>query len=117
MIFMPGLGVYPIMHLAVMRKAILKDNPWIARNLYKAFDQSRRQVSPACGAPATSPLPGHGEQAGRESVRRRLLSIWDQQNRKALELFLRYAHEQGISRRLMTPEEIFPPGIDIKVAV
>jgi len=40
-----------------------------------------------------------------------------EQNRAALELFLRYAYEQGIARRLMTPEEIFPPGIDVKVAV
>ena len=40
-----------------------------------------------------------------------------EENRAAIELFLRYAYEQGIARRLVTPEEIFPPGIDVKVAV
>ncbi len=32
-------------------------------------------------------------------------------NRPTLELFLRYAHEQGIAHRLAKPEEIFPAGI------
>ena len=40
-----------------------------------------------------------------------------EENRAALALFLRYAHEQGIARRLMTPEEIFPQGIMVKRAV
>jgi len=30
-------------------------------------------------------------------------------NRKALETFLRYHHEQGLSRRLLRPEELFAP--------
>jgi 4,5-dihydroxyphthalate decarboxylase len=38
-------------------------------------------------------------------------------NRSTLELFLRYAHEQGIARRLVKPEEIFPPGIMASVKV
>ena len=31
-------------------------------------------------------------------------------NRKTLETFLRHHHSQGLSPRLMTPEEMFPPG-------
>jgi len=38
-------------------------------------------------------------------------------NRPTLELFLRYAHEQGIAHRLASPEEIFPPGIMASVKV
>jgi 4,5-dihydroxyphthalate decarboxylase len=32
-----------------------------------------------------------------------------QPNRKVLETFLRYSFEQGLSKRLLTPEEIFVP--------
>ncbi|HET7679990.1 MAG TPA: ABC transporter substrate-binding protein [Xanthobacteraceae bacterium] len=111
--------VYPIMHVAVMRKAILKDNPWIARNLYNAFDQSRRQSLARLRRPGYIALPGHGEQAEAaiKSFGGDYFPYGIEENRAALELFLRYAHEQGIARRPMTPEEIFPPGIMVKAAV
>ena len=32
-------GVYPIMHVIAMRKAILDGQPWVARNLYNAFEE------------------------------------------------------------------------------
>ncbi len=32
-----------------------------------------------------------------------------ERNRKALDTFLRYHFEQGLSRRLLTPEELFAP--------
>ena len=111
--------VYPIMHLAVMRKAILKDNPWIARNLYKAFDQSRKQSLARLRRPGYIALPGHAEaaQAASEAFGGDYFPYGIEENRAALELFLRYAYEQGIARRLVKPEEIFPPGINIKVSI
>jgi 4,5-dihydroxyphthalate decarboxylase len=36
-----------------------------------------------------------------------------EENRSTLELFLQYAHEQGVAHRLMKPEDIFPKGIMI----
>jgi 4,5-dihydroxyphthalate decarboxylase len=64
-------------------------------------------------------LPGHGEQAqaAMNTFGGDYFLYGIEENRAALELFLRYAHEQGIARRLMTPEEIFPPGIMVKAAV
>jgi 4,5-dihydroxyphthalate decarboxylase len=111
--------VYPIMHVAVMRKAILNDNPWIARNLYNAFDQARRQSLARLRRPGYIALPGHGEQAAAaaRTFGGDYFPYGIEENRAALELFLRYAHEQGIARRLMTPEEIFPPGIMVQAAV
>lgn len=32
-------------------------------------------------------------------------------NRKALDTFLRYHHQQGLSRRLLTAADIFVPGL------
>jgi 4,5-dihydroxyphthalate decarboxylase len=111
--------IYPIMHLVAMRKAILRDNPWIARNLYNAFEQSRRQSLARLRRPGYIALPGHGEaaDAAARTFGGDYFPYGIEQNRAALELFLRYAYEQGIARRLVTPEEIFPPGIDVKVAV
>lgn len=117
--FFARTRVYPIMHLAVMRKAILKDNPWIARNLYKAFDQSRKQSLARLRRPGYIALPGHAEaaQAASEAFGGDYFPYGIEENRAALELFLRYAYEQGIARRLVKPEELFPPGINIKVSI
>jgi 4,5-dihydroxyphthalate decarboxylase len=38
-------------------------------------------------------------------------------NKPTLELFLRYAHEQGIAHRLAAPEDIFPAGIMAPVKI
>jgi 4,5-dihydroxyphthalate decarboxylase len=111
--------IYPIMHVAVMRKAVLEGRPWIARNLYNAFEEARRRSLERLRRPGYIALPGHGEaaQAASETFGGDYFPYGIGENRAALELFLRYAHEQGIARRLMTPEEIFPKGIDVKVAV
>lgn len=38
-------------------------------------------------------------------------------NRPTLEAFLRYTAEQGIAKRRVEPEDIFPPGIMTAVRV
>jgi 4,5-dihydroxyphthalate decarboxylase len=111
--------IYPIMHVAVMRKAVLAGRPWIARNLYNAFDEARRRSLARLGRPGYIALPGHAEaaQAASEAFGGDYFAYGIEENRAALELFLRYAHEQGIARQLVKPEEIFPPGINIKVSI
>jgi 4,5-dihydroxyphthalate decarboxylase len=111
--------VYPIMHVVVMRKAILRDNPWIARNLYDAFDQARRQSLARLRRPGYLALPGHGEQAAaaEKTFGGDYFPYGIEENRAALELVLRYAHEQGVARRLLRPEELFPPGIMVSAPV
>ena len=98
---------------------ILRDHPWVARNLYNAFEEARRRSLQRLRRPGYIALPGHGEQAAAaaKAFGGDYFPYGIEENRAALELFLRYAHEQGIARRLMTPEQIFPPGINVKVAV
>ena len=111
--------IHPIMHIVVMRKAILRDHPWIARNLHNAFDEARSRSLARLRRPGYIALPGHGEaaDAATKEFDGDYFPYGIEENRAALELFLRYAYEQGIARRLMKPEEIFPPGIMVKVAV
>jgi 4,5-dihydroxyphthalate decarboxylase len=112
-------GILPIMHVAVMRKAILEGNPWVARNLYLAFDEARRRSLARLRRPGYIALPGHAEMAQATTKRfgGEYFPYGIEENRSALELFLRYAYEQGIARRRVQAEEIFPPGISIQVHV
>jgi 4,5-dihydroxyphthalate decarboxylase len=53
-------------------------------------------------------LTSHVEQVRREMGE----DFWPygfEKNKATLETFLRYHHEQGLSKRLLTPEELFAP--------
>src|SRR5450759_3239638 len=112
--------VYPIMHVIALRKAILADNPWVARNLYNAFEESKRRSLERILDPAVSryPVPWLTNHATRmRQMFGELFPYGIEANRPTLELFLRYAHEQGIAHRLATPEDIFPAGIMASVKI
>ncbi len=113
--------VFPIMHVIAMKRAILDAHPWAARNLYTAFNESKRRSLERLLDPAVSryPLPWLPTYA------RRMRDLFGgdpfpfgiEENRPTLELFLQYTFEQGIAHRHAKPEEIFPPGIMAPVKI
>jgi 4,5-dihydroxyphthalate decarboxylase len=113
--------VYPIMHVIALRKAVLTDNPWVARNLYNAFEESKRRSLERILDPAVSryPLPWLANYASRvvEQFGGDPFPYGIEANRPTLELFLRYAHEQGIAHKLVKPDDIFPAGIMASVKI
>jgi len=113
--------VYPIMHVIAIRKAALEGRPWVARNLYNAFEESKRRSLERILDPAVSRYPVPWLTA--HTIRTQQMFGGDsfpygiEPNRPTLELFLRYAHEQGIAHHLAKPEDIFPAGIMASVKV
>jgi 4,5-dihydroxyphthalate decarboxylase len=108
-------GVFPIMHLLVLRREVHEQYPWAARNLVTAFTAAKdlslaRLLDPT--APHF-PLPWGPDraQAAERVFGRDLWPYGLEPNRTTLEAFLRYAHEQGVNERLLTPDELFPPSV------
>jgi 4,5-dihydroxyphthalate decarboxylase len=114
-------GVYPIMHIIAMRKSVLEKHPWAARNIYNAFEESKRRSLERILDPAVSryPVPWLTNYANRmrDVFGGELFPFGIEPNRPTLELFLRYAVEQGIAHRLAAPEDIFPAGIMASVKI
>jgi len=105
-------SIFPIMHTVAIRGELLARHPWIAGNLYKAFDESRRR-SIARALDHTHPqfpIPWCFEYARRaqEKFGKDYWPYGIEANRKTLEAFLQFAHEQGVCHRLMQIEELFP---------
>ena len=113
--------VWPIMHIIALRKSILGHNPWIARNLYNAFLESKRRSLERLLDPAVSRYP----LAWLPTYARQMRDLFDgdpfpfgiDENRPTLEQFLRYTHEQGIAHKHVKPEDIFPAGIATAVKI
>ena len=107
-------GIFPIMHTFVVRRDVYQRNPWVAQSLYRAFKEAKRQ---ALLQYELGDAFMHGFfmmpwfTALRDENRRMLgedpYPYGVEPNRKTLETFLRYHHEQGLTRRLYKPEEIF----------
>ena len=105
-------GIFPIMHAVAVRKRVLEANPWVARNLFKAFEEARaRSVHRALDATATMfPIPWVSEHAARgvALMGDDYFPYGVEKNRKTLEAFLRWAFEQGVCKRHLSVEELFP---------
>ncbi len=114
-------GIYPIMHIIAMRKDLLADHPWIARNLYLAFDEAKRlslrRLRYASASRYPVPWLPHYLETLQEEFGEDIFPFGIDANRTTLEAFLSYAYQQGIAQRLAQPEDIFPPGIAPVVAV
>ena len=113
--------VYPIMHIIALKRSVLKDNPWVARNLFNAFQESKERSMERLTDMSVSryPVPWLADHVQRlqEKLGNDLYPYGIEENRPTLETFLQYAYEQGIARKHAKPEEIFPPGIMVSVKV
>jgi 4,5-dihydroxyphthalate decarboxylase len=108
-------GVFPIMHLMTIRRAVFEQYPWIAMNLFKAFEESKRRCFErlrdfTC---ARVPLPWAAAIADEiaASFGPDPYPYGVEASRATIEAFCRYAHEQGVTHRRMTPEDLFPPEV------
>lgn len=106
-------GIFPIMHVVVVRKEVLEREPWVARSLLKAFEASLQIAKDDLlyRSSLKVMLPWLADHVD-ETVSALGPDYWSygiEQNRHVLSTFLRYSYEQGLAPRLYEPEEIFAP--------
>ena len=113
--------VWPIMHIIAMKRSIVQAHPWAARNLYNAFLESKRRSVERLLDPAVSryPVPWLATYARRmrDVMGGDLFPYGIEENRPTWEQMARYTFQQGIARREMPPEDMFPAGIMTKVII
>ena len=105
-------GIFPIMHVIAIRQETFEANPWIAMNLLTAFETAkRRSMDRALTFTASRfPIPWGFLHAARskELFGEDPFPYGIEDNRTTLEAYLKYAHEQRISDRLLSVDELFP---------
>jgi 4,5-dihydroxyphthalate decarboxylase len=105
--------IFPIMHTVAIRRDVYEQNRWVAQSLYKAFVEAQRRTYEdlyvTAALKAMLPwLTSHVEET-RALMGDDFWAYGFEANRASLATFLRYHHEQGLSKRLLEPEELFAP--------
>jgi 4,5-dihydroxyphthalate decarboxylase len=106
-------GIFPIMHVVAIKRSVYEARPWVAGALYKAFVEAQKiTYADLLETAALKTMLPWQIPAVEDAIRRLGPDWWSyglEPNRAVLDTFLRYHHEQGLSPRRLTPEELFAP--------
>jgi 4,5-dihydroxyphthalate decarboxylase len=104
-------GIFPTMHIIGIRKSIVERHPWLPVSVFKAFQRAKELTTYELGqiGHLFVSLPwGVAEfEKARALMGDDYWSYGFEPNRRVLETFTRYHHEQGLSARKVAPEELF----------
>jgi 4,5-dihydroxyphthalate decarboxylase len=114
-------GIFPIMHVTGIRRELVDKHPWLPAAVFKAFSESKARCLEAledtAATKVTLPFVEEQLRAAREFMGEDFWSYGLAPNRKVLETFLRHHHAQGLSSRLVAPEELFHPSTHESFAI
>ncbi len=106
-------GIFPIMHVVVIRRDVYERHRWVAQSLTKALQLAKQkamaELYDASALRFMLPWLIPGLEEARSLLGEDYWSYGLEVNRHVLETFLRYHSDQGLSRRRYAPEELFAP--------
>ncbi len=108
--------IFPMMHVIAVRRSLLEQNPGLDRALYDAFLASKeaaadryRNARLLYQIPTMLPWANALYENATDLLGQDWWPYGLRDNRHALDTYLRYHHEQGLSQRRWTVEELFAP--------
>jgi 4,5-dihydroxyphthalate decarboxylase len=103
-------GIFPIMHVVGIRQSLAEQYPWLAINLFRAFNEAKTIAMERMRNPRIVPLAWY-RAAWEEQEQILGPDPWEygltDKNRKILETLVSYSHEQGLIRTRPTLEQLF----------
>jgi 4,5-dihydroxyphthalate decarboxylase len=103
-------GIFPIMHVLGLRQSLVEQHPWVAVNLFKAFNEAKAMAMERMQNPRIVPLAWYRD-AWEEQEKILGPDPWEYGltagNRKNMETLVGYSHEQGLIKKKAALEELF----------
>jgi len=103
-------GIFPIMHVLGLRQSLAERYPWVAVNLFKAFEEAKSIAMRQMENPRIVPLAWYRD-AWEEQESILGSDPWQyglsNKNRNNLETLISYSHEQGLIKRRPALNELF----------
>jgi 4,5-dihydroxyphthalate decarboxylase len=108
-------GIYPLMHAVGIRNSLAEQHPWMAENLFSAFSRAKEiavaDLEKLSAFALTLPWIEAEYRATQAVLGQDIWPYGVAANRKAIDTLCRYLHEQRVTTRRMSVEELFAPGI------
>jgi 4,5-dihydroxyphthalate decarboxylase len=105
-------GIFPIMHLVVIREELLQKHPWLAPNIAYAFNEAKRLGYERIRNPRVAPLAWFTS-AWEEQAALLGPDPWEYgltaRNRTNLQTLIRYCREQGLIEKQASEAELITP--------
>jgi 4,5-dihydroxyphthalate decarboxylase len=103
-------GIFPIMHVLGLKQEIVDQHPWVPINMFQAFQRAKAIAMARMANPRIVPLAWYRE-AWEEQEQILGPDPWEyglgDKNRHTIETLAGYSHEQGLTRRRLTAEDLF----------
>jgi 4,5-dihydroxyphthalate decarboxylase len=110
MAYFKRTGIFPIMHVVGLRKSLADEHPWLAVNLFRAFNEAKAIAMKRMANPRIVPLAWYRD-AWEEQERILGTDPWEygltEKNRKVLETLVGYSHEQGLIKKRPALDQLF----------
>ena len=100
-------GIYPMHGTIVVKDAVLKEHPWVAQSLFKAFSQAKREWLARLNAGSATAASDQKYRKLQSVVGADPLPYGIQANIRTIEALARIAYKQGLTPRLMPVSELF----------
>jgi len=103
--------IFPIMHMVGIRKSLVEKNPWLPVSVYKAFLKAKtlavKELDELCHLAVTLPWMVHHHNEAKALMGEDYWPYGLDANQHVIETFARYHFDQGLSKRLVEPKELF----------
>lgn len=105
-------GIFPIMHVLGIKRDVVEKNPWVPIELQKAFEKAKAIGMQRMENPRIAPVVWYRE-AWEEQEALLGPDPWEyglgDRNAHTLRTLAGYSYEQGLTKRLLTLDELFLP--------
>jgi 4,5-dihydroxyphthalate decarboxylase len=103
-------GIFPINHGMVVRRSLVETYPWLPLNIFRTFQAAKDGVA-ARARQLAEPYFQLGllPPEGRKAMTVDPFPYGVKANRETLETIARYSHEQGLTPRVLSLDEVFAP--------
>ena len=103
-------GIYPINHGMVIKRAVFERSPWAVLNILAAF----QKANDIADAERREHVAYHLETGlvppdYRKALATRIVRHGIEANRATLDMAAKFSNQQGLTRRVMTMDELFAP--------
>ncbi|WIY26570.1 ABC transporter substrate-binding protein [Parasedimentitalea psychrophila] len=102
---------FPIMHCVVIRQSLVDAHPWLPAEVFKAFVQAKalalEEMKQVNILRLTLPWIAETAAEVRDLIGENVWKYGFKESKPEMETMLRYAHGDGLTGRLLAPEDVF----------